>query len=337
MQLLSLELSVFLRDPQTSQVLSETHQFLPQQLPPLAFTCNVEMPPNCNTRLVLGEIVLHTPGAISDAVEVLATHPFSIATNLEEVFQEIRQRQSRFTASSDQPILPPEPNVLLTQAHAASPLNLTLFELVKDPKNVQPLHLQPLGKSSLPPQIYRPHPQTDRPRSPQLPVIPRNPGSASDLIPRGGAVGVVVTEAPDPEPALDSDWTWRSDRPALAMQPLTTQDPADWQTSDSQCVADTSAPLTVDAAFSALKLQKRFWSRLTALAADTERSGELRVNIAFAEPTPTTPMEGQVKTALQVSTPLSEDVRDDSAPPLARTVGTPLPPAVPLPPRLLLW
>ncbi|MBD1807903.1 hypothetical protein H6F98_20965 [Microcoleus sp. FACHB-SPT15] len=168
-----------LRDPQTLQVLLNVEQPLPEQELPLAFRHTLEIPPDCNTRLILGKAVLY--GSSSRA---LASQPFSVTADLDELLGAI------IPASKAMPVA--KMLVLSNKLAAAEelqeelsepappPLNQALLDLVDAPKSHQPISLQPASRQPLPPQLNKSAPEKFAPTPKaskflQLPKLPKVP------------------------------------------------------------------------------------------------------------------------------------------------------------------
>jgi hypothetical protein len=168
-----------LRDPQTLQVLLNVEQPLPEQELPLAFHHTLEIPPDCNTRLILGKAVLY--GSSSRA---LASQPFSVTADLDELLGAI------IPASKAMPVA--KMLVLSNKLAAAEelqeelsepappPINQALLDLVDAPKSHQPISLQPASRQPLPPQLNKSAPEKFAPTPKaskflQLPKLPNVP------------------------------------------------------------------------------------------------------------------------------------------------------------------
>ncbi|NEQ20200.1 MAG: hypothetical protein F6K28_13325 [Microcoleus sp. SIO2G3] len=165
-----------LRDPQTLQVLLNVEQPLAEQALPLTFRHTLEIPPDCNTRLILGKAVLY--GSSSKA---LASQPFSVTADLDELLGAI------IPASKAMPVA--KVLVLSNQLAAAEelqepsepappPLNQALLDLVDVSQRHQPISLQPASRQPLPPQLYKSPPEKSAPttkasKSLQLPKFPK--------------------------------------------------------------------------------------------------------------------------------------------------------------------
>lgn len=71
-------LHICLRNPETSEILAEIEEPLPEQTPPIIFGCTIAIPEKVKTRLVLGQI------ALADATGTIASESFTITAPLEQ-------------------------------------------------------------------------------------------------------------------------------------------------------------------------------------------------------------------------------------------------------------
>ena len=265
-------LEVKLRNPQHSRTLAELREPLPPQSLPLPFECAIEIPTGEQTHLLLGELTLW-----AEDEAIAANSSFTVTTAIEQLLA---------TLASDVPdtdwLQPP-----LQFAEPAPPpdLNLALLNLVGTPKT-QP-QFQPSSSPPLPPQLLQPEPSR-APKPLQLPFANRNRPSAPPEAETGPTA--------EPEAEIEVGVAERSSTPPAPMpesvvEPSTEAavSPASTETIDmsadlplellmpSEPIRSQLAPPTTseDAAFRSLNLQKRFWSRLNALATDAELSGWL--------------------------------------------------------------
>ena len=71
-------LHICLRNPETSEILAEIEEPLPEQIPPIIFGCTIAIPEKVKTRLVLGQI------ALADSTGTIASQSFTITAPLEQ-------------------------------------------------------------------------------------------------------------------------------------------------------------------------------------------------------------------------------------------------------------
>jgi hypothetical protein len=294
-QPLHAELGIYLREPENTETLLEVHQPLAEDLPPVPFVCTLELPQTCQGHLILGEVILYATAAGNKQPTVLATQTFSIAANLEEVFQAIQHhRHSHPPSNASTPDRPSSQTVpelsedSSTELPVLQPLsptddcrvNLALFELVKDPQQVRPLQLRPLQGWSLPPQIHYRDSQRVPANTPQLPILPRPPvypTQSSEPI----DTGLLASFAPDDTSQLSPTPSFSDITEGIEMPNLSFAEP---QSSPSAsllammsvldhlsaspsavAIADDHLPVAHDTVQS-LKPQQRLWSQLMALA-----------------------------------------------------------------------
>lgn len=165
-----------LRDPQTSQILMGGQRLLPEQVPPFAFTLTFELPPNCETRLLLGEVMICDADGVA-----IATQTFSITADLRDLLDTILHKsqavspvQMPVSAEPVQQESQPEPSPELLADENRNPvvnLDLPLLNLGEKAKNLQ--SFQPSPRQTLPPQIIQPSSTKKRAnKSPELPKLP---------------------------------------------------------------------------------------------------------------------------------------------------------------------
>ena len=161
-----------LRDPQTSKVLLDVQQPLPEQALPLAFSHTLEIPPDCKTRLILGKVTLY--GSTSRA---LASQPFSVTADLDELLGAIIPGTkvmpvAKMLVLANKLATSPE-NELEQPELPSTPLTQALLDLIDTSKSPQSLPLQPASRQPLPPQIYQPAPTPRASKFLQLPKFPK--------------------------------------------------------------------------------------------------------------------------------------------------------------------
>lgn len=172
-------LRVEMRDPQNSKILVDVEQPLPEQVSSFAFRCNLELPEECKTRLILGEVTL-----IDQTQTVLATQSFTVTADLEDLLGAIANDREA------ENLLNPPLGSLLAET---PPLDSSFLDLVQQPKDNQSLRLEPLPNQPLPPQITRSDPAKEAAlKAPELPAI------ASDTDATDSEGKTSVTPAPPP-------------------------------------------------------------------------------------------------------------------------------------------
>ena len=161
-----------LRDPQTSKVLLDVQQPLPEQALPLAFSHTLEIPPDCKTRLILGKVTLY--GSTSRA---LASQPFSVTADLDELLGAIIPGTkvmpvAKMLVLANKLATSPE-NELEQPESPSTPLTQALLDLIDTSKSPESLPLQPASRQPLPPQIYQPALTPRASKFLQLPKFPK--------------------------------------------------------------------------------------------------------------------------------------------------------------------
>jgi len=147
-------LSYELRDPQTSQVVLNVQYPLSEQAPPLTFSQTLELPANCNTRLLVGKITFY--GANSQA---LVSQSFTVTADLDDVLGSILLGGKTMPVET---MLAVANHLTTSQEHqekttvsASQPLNEALLDLINAPQITQPRTWERSPNNPLPPQLYQ--------------------------------------------------------------------------------------------------------------------------------------------------------------------------------------
>ena len=159
--LCQLRLEIALRSPLESRIFNQIQQPLTDQVLPFRFSTLIDIPRNCESKLLLADINLY--GALTDVGEVilLANHTFTITADVTELLSvQTSQSHSRESLLASNP----KPSVKI---------RLELFNLAKTPKLAQFHMLKPSPNHPLPPQIKSV--VSWKVLSPQLPNLPHNP------------------------------------------------------------------------------------------------------------------------------------------------------------------
>ena len=141
-----LELQVSLRDPQTGKILAQVRQELPQEVPPLFFTCPVAIGAECRTHLILGEVNVCRTGEAKPLGEemILASQSLTIVADVDNLMQVVPEDLS------EEDILEFSPETLIRQE--AEALDKSFEDLRETIKNSPRLQLQPAVNPVIPPQ-----------------------------------------------------------------------------------------------------------------------------------------------------------------------------------------
>jgi hypothetical protein len=245
----SAQLQIYLRDPQTSKILAEIQQAMPEQVPPCIFACVTYIPAEFKSRLILGEAILSS-GSVT-----LATKLFTITARLEHLLEVIKDN---FIEEKHQAELSPT-----ASKQPGSAKNLSFLKLVEkslDP----PSPAESPTNEPLPPQLHSR--QTPSAGGLELPAFGNKlpDSSRSQLLSEISNAPRTAAESIDPQTKpLD-----------LPTSPQTAFIGAIDQKPENSPPLATTAPETPPAptkkAFQTLNIQNRFWSRLSSLASNGE-------------------------------------------------------------------
>jgi len=245
----SAQLQIYLRDPQTSKILAEIQQPMPEQVPPCIFACVTYIPTECKSRLILGEAIL------SSGSVILATKVFTITARLEHLLEAIKDN---FIEEKHQAELSPT-----TSQQPGSAKSLSFLKLVEkslDP----PSPAESPTNEPLPPQLHSR--QTPSAGGLELPAF-------GNKLPESSRAQLLSEISNSPRTAAESidPQTKPLDLP---NSPQTAEIGALNQKLQNSPEVVTTAPETPPAptkqAFQTLNVQNRFWSRLSSLASNGE-------------------------------------------------------------------
>ena len=145
-----------LRNPQTSETLFEAQQPLKEQRVPLAFSYPLDIPVECDSHLILGEVILEQQREWQnphESYKVISIQPFSIAADLSELLTAVSLVQveeemetEEINSDSSQPSLfsSPEP----------SGINLDFLNFVNGPTNGHDKNNSPQPSTIETPEIH---------------------------------------------------------------------------------------------------------------------------------------------------------------------------------------
>jgi len=259
----SAQLQIYLRDPQTSKILAEIQQPMPEQVPPCIFACVTYIPTDCKSRLILGEAILSS-GSVT-----LATKLFTITARLEHLLEVIKDN---FIEEKHQAELSPT-----ASKQPGSAKNLSFLKLVEkslDP----PSPAQSPTNEPLPPQLHSR--QTPSALGLELPAFGNKlpESSRSQLLSSISNSPRTAAESIDPQTKpLDLPTS-----PKTAFIGAIDQKPEN--TPPLATTAAETPPAPTKKAFQTLNIQNRFWSRLSSLASNGESSEWLKATTL--SPTP---------------------------------------------------
>ncbi|WP_008307775.1 hypothetical protein [Leptolyngbya sp. PCC 6406] len=268
---------VQLRNPETGAIVSRLSRSLPLDQGP--FTLTVPLPEHQPTRLLVGEMSLWqgTPPE-----QVIALQGFTITINLDTLLEVVANQGEQ--GRLDPFVATASPETTASVQEPAPPLQ------IPRPRDIpfRQIYLPTTGLT-LPPQIHRPESTRgipsamvrDRPKGaialPALPnqtvrtshpANPNRPDRALELPP------LAVASLP-PETAPDAPVDRPLDLPNFVKEPPAPSFPAEAATAaDVPAFTGDTGDMnaSTDPDFQALRLQDRFWSRLSALAQDGHTS-----------------------------------------------------------------
>ncbi|MEG4147545.1 hypothetical protein [Microcoleus sp. Pol12B5] len=260
----SAQLQIYLRDPQTSKILAQIQQPMPEQVPPCIFACVTYIPAECKSRLILGEAILSSGGV------TLATKLFTITARLEHLLQEIKDN---FIEEKHQAELSPT-----ASKQPGSAKNLSFLKLVEkslDP----PSPAEAPSKEALPPLLASRH--TPSAGGLELPAFGNKlpDSSRSQLLSEISNSPRTTEESIDPQtkPSDIPNPTQTAEIGAIDKKTENIPQP--------ETTAPETPPAPTKQAFQTLNVESRFWSRLSSLASNGESSDWLKATTL--SPTPT--------------------------------------------------
>ncbi|TBR58540.1 hypothetical protein B4U84_21765 [Westiellopsis prolifica IICB1] len=163
-KLLTGELRLELRSPQSLEILAQTHQLIPEKLLPFSIKSLVEIPADFESKLILGEISLYGTLAPKSETTLLASQCFTITADITQLLV----NSTPATATEPEPTAIPQTEVT---PEPSVKLDLKLFNIVKSQKIAQSSFTEPTA-NILPPLVTRSHKSANF-RSPQLPKFPQ--------------------------------------------------------------------------------------------------------------------------------------------------------------------
>ncbi|MGB3509155.1 MAG: hypothetical protein WBA93_07920 [Microcoleaceae cyanobacterium] len=278
-------LQICLRNPQTSEVLIEIQQTLPDQEPPIIFACTIHVPENIQSRLVLGQINL------KDETGILASKSFTITAPLQEWLEAIDDKfvEDQHQTASLESIKPDRKPP-------------SFQELVA---NINQTHSQTKSDADrpLPPQIYKPIEGGSDSESLDLPAfgnpLPENLAKGTpkinDLLAKSESPkkdGDQVDKKELNENELDDVWEDANSPPEQTkLQAETTESESETtENEEAPNIKQNLVPFPTkfaprNKAFKALKLEDRFFSRLNSLINDSELSQWMTASSSPSPPT----------------------------------------------------
>ncbi|MFB2772617.1 hypothetical protein ACE1AT_25570 [Pelatocladus sp. BLCC-F211] len=163
-KLLTGELRLELRSPQSLEILAQRRETLPEKLLPFSIKSSIAIPTDCESKLILGEISLYGTLTLTPKSEttLLASQSFTITADITQLLATSTPATEPEPAPIPQTEVTPEPSLKL---------DLELFNIVKSQKIAQLSFTEPTP-NILPPLVTRSH-KSPNFRSPQLPKFPQ--------------------------------------------------------------------------------------------------------------------------------------------------------------------
>ncbi|MBC6478416.1 MAG: hypothetical protein GDA56_12195 [Hormoscilla sp. GM7CHS1pb] len=263
------QLLIRLRDPENSQTIKEIRQLLSFPMLPGLFEYSFDLPRECPTRLILGELQLFD-AALPDVASSMVTQEFTIAVGVHDLIETIAAQPSDSGTTPFPEQLAPGKVKLKAdsqkeKSQGKPSVNLSFFNLTKDPQEHHHTNFNPAPYTPIPDRLYEPDSEKLTPKSPQLPPIGNN------------SVSHDRPDIPD-RPQVDSEKDANQDlqpRKPLSLPPIQKPDRPIEYSMESELVAeeqegDRSFLSPLDREFLRLKFQDRFSERLKILAEDPE-------------------------------------------------------------------
>jgi hypothetical protein len=285
-------------DPQNSKMLfDQSYPIPPHHTLPSPFSCELTLPENAPTYLVLGELALYGTAQPNELPPVLATHPFNLTTELLELLESI---------ANDSPDLPLPPQATIPNEAKLADLDLSFFNI---PPVTQTLFkFENSEQNILPPQIHTPAADSTKVHRLDLPsftpegdrILPPEPKTELPPAPQEEPPIVEpppIAETPNPEPQTPEPLEEQSPpQPLELIDELTGDWDEDWEIAADGTLnwRQTQPPTPAtpeDHAFRSLNLQDRFINRLQTLATDPEIADWLREPTAIV---PTNPIDREI-------------------------------------------
>ncbi|WP_292842117.1 hypothetical protein [Nostoc sp. NMS8] len=174
-RLRALELGIELRSPNNSKILTKVRKILPDQELPFSINTSINIPADCESKLILADISLY--GKFADTGEVirLASQSFTITADVTELLA------ITAIAKPSRDAIPSDSSAAFIEPETPIRLDLKLLNLVKMAKTDQSQIVNPSPNIPLPPQInlqalreatLRTSKLKNSGTSPQLPKLP---------------------------------------------------------------------------------------------------------------------------------------------------------------------
>ncbi|MEH2330535.1 hypothetical protein [Nostoc sp.] len=204
----ALEVEIELRSPKNSKILTKIRQPLSDKELPFTINTSIDIPADCESKLILADISLYGKFADAGEVMLLASQSFTITADVTELLAITAAAKS--STSLNNRITPSDSSTAFTEPETPVRLDLKLLNLVKTPKTDQSQIVNPSPNTPLPPQINlqvlrEANLRTSKLKnsSISLPQLPKLPPIQSDAnIPTD-----IVAELQTPEELVEKDAT----------------------------------------------------------------------------------------------------------------------------------
>ncbi|MBK1988993.1 hypothetical protein A0J48_015845 [Sphaerospermopsis aphanizomenoides BCCUSP55] len=146
-----LQLVIELRSPLESNILTQFSQSLPNKILPFTFTTSIDIPTECESKLILAEINLYGAVNNEERIQLLGSRTFTITADVSELLS-VTFPKSNTPDQLTESNKPPDP-VNATDTEKPIKVSLELFNVAKTPKLAQFHILKPSANKPLPPRI----------------------------------------------------------------------------------------------------------------------------------------------------------------------------------------
>ncbi|MBP5971684.1 hypothetical protein HW132_02770, partial [Brasilonema sp. CT11] len=141
------EIRIELRSPQDSKIIRRVRLSLSEKFIPFPIRCSIEVPADCESKLILGEISLYGILTVDGKTTLLTNQFFTMTADVTELLAiSATAKKNQLDTIEHQSV----------SSKLSTPLDLQLFNLVKTPTKAKSHLLQPSPKKSLPPKIEPP-------------------------------------------------------------------------------------------------------------------------------------------------------------------------------------
>lgn len=203
----AIALLIELRSPLESKIFTQVRQPLPDRELPFTINTSIDIPADCESKLILADISLYGRFAAVGEVIQLASQSFIITADVTELL--VITAAAKTNTSLNDSTAPSDSSLGFTEPETTVKLDLKLFNLVKIPKTDESQILNSSPNTLLPPQINlqvlreatlrtsKLKNSATLPQLPKLPPVQTNVNTSTD----------VVAEPPTQAEVLEKDAT----------------------------------------------------------------------------------------------------------------------------------